>query len=697
MDYAEELLGPRKRTETSGVDYAEMLLSPKQRQVRPASSVPSGPFINTQALAETVEDLPAHIGRAARGVWQGATDLPIGVAQIASKALPQPIEDAVSNYIRQREAEYQERRGTYADRADVGRITGTVVGAIPFGGQAAAATLPGRMAQGAKIGAGISAATPVNPEVEDFWLRKGAQVGIGATVGAIAPLAVEGMVKGVAGAVNKMADLWRSIPARARLQTTQPAVESTLKLELAKNGFFSWEQIPQRIRDALVVETQNALKAGGKLDNKMVERFADFQKLEINPLRGQVSRDPYQFALERNTGKTEAGRDIATRLTEQNERLIQSLDDVRTGVTGGQKVKDAYSAGESVAGALRASDEAQRKGVTRLYEQARATAGMKEPVPQGPLGTKLQEVLDDFGAENIPAAVQSRLRQFGFMGDKPQKPFTFAEAEKLRRLIGNNDPGYTNRSMSTALGHLRDALDDSVAEIAKRGNVAGAETAKLFTEARAAARGRFEKIDSLKALKDMLRDKAIPAEDFVDKYVLRAGTDDIANLMKALPIGSRRDIRAMVTEWIQTKAVSGSGDTATFTQAGFDRALNNIGDRNLRLIFNSPQIVEQLERIRRVASNIQKAPISSGVNYSSSGTAVIDMLSKLGGTPSVKSIIGKPINTYVTATQTARALSPGGMASAPQPMLTMEMIEALSRPAGLVAPAAAAAAVTSRP
>jgi hypothetical protein len=40
-----------------------------------------------------------------------------------------------------------------------------------------------------------------------------------------------------------------------------------------------------------------------------------------------------------------------------------------------------------------------------------------------------------------------------------------------------------------------------------------------------------------------------------------------------------------------------------------------------------------MRRIGRVAAYVQKAPVGAGVNYSSSATALIDMLDKVGRLP----------------------------------------------------------------
>ena len=686
-DYAADLLGGSSASPARGkpTDYASEILAPAAKPAQ-ASAAPGveGPTVNVEALKDTLKDLPAHTGRAVLGLLQGMGDIPVGVVQLISKAAPDKVEEAVAEFVRDRETAYKDLRGDYADRADVGRITGNVVASIPMGGKTAAATLPGRMVQGSKVGAALGAATPVNPDSESFWTDKAIQVGGGAVAGAVAVPVVEGLVRAAGAAVNGVANVIRSLPNRLTNKATQDAVEQTLTVELQKEGI-RFADLSRSARDALVLETQKALKSGGTIDPSALQRLADAQKLGIPLTRGQASRDPLQFATERNLGKTELGKPIADRLTEQNTSLIAAVDAER-GATGAV-ARDAYDAGKSALNALQADDEAARKAVKAAYDSAKQKLGMEADVPLQPLSQRLGEVIEEVGSENIPGAVMSRLKDFGLMEGKQTRVFNIREAEKLRKLIGNNMPGQRTPT-DAARAPLRQAIDEAVDSL---GAGAGGEAAAVIEAARATAKGRFQKIESIPLLADLVKKKTIPPEDVVSNYVLKGSVDEVGTLMKALPPGARRDVRGAVLDFIKGKAVSGSGDAATFSQAGFNKALEDLGERHLKAIFSdSPQIVEQLARIGRVAANVQKAPVSSGVNYSSSATTLIDMLDKVGRLPVLGAIAGKP-GDMVRATQVTKSLQPQAPVVEARPLLGVEFLDDAARSAAVVAPAAGAA------
>ena len=692
-DYASDLLKGGRAAPASWTDYASDLLKrPAAPAAATAASPAPGAGLDTGALVDTVKDTPAHLARALRGFWQGATDIPVGLVQLASKLGPDKIDEAVGEYVRTRESDYQASRGDYGDRADLGRITGNVVASLPAGAGARAATLPARMAQGAKVGGALGLATPVNPDADSFALNKTLQVAGGAVTGALAVPVVEGLVRAAGATVNAVANMVKGLPTRLTNKATQDAVENTLTVELRKEGV-DWTAIPKAARDALVLETQKSLKAGGQIDPAAVQRIADAAKLDIQLLRGQASRNPNEFATERNLGKLEVGAPIAQRLNDENTKLIAAVDGARADT--GSVTRDAYDAGKSALGALKAEDEVQRKAVKTAYDAAKAKLGMDAEVPLQPVADRLGRVIDEVGAENIPAAVSSRLKEFGLLEGKQTKLFTIREAEKLRKLVGNNMPGQRT-PQDAALTPLKQAIDDAVDSLATKGDIVGTEAATALEGARATAKERFTKIESIPLLADMLKKKTIPPEDVVNDYVIRGSVDNVKTLMGSLPPGPRRDVQAAVIDYIKSKAVNGSGETATFTQAGFNKALDDIGARNLDSIFekttagNSVNMLELLRRIGRVAATIQKAPISSGVNYSSSATTIIDMLDKVGRLPVVGAIVGKP-GDMVRATQVSRSLQPAAPTTPARPLLEVDFLDDLARTGSAAAPAIGAA------
>ena len=159
----------------------------------------STPF-SVGAFVDTVKGLPGYAGRAALGALQGASDLPLGVAQLASKALPDSVGAGVNDFIKRRDEAF-DRSGA----SPIGRVSGNILGAAGIGPAKAAITLPGRIAQGMKAGGILGAASPVNPDSEEFWKTKGIQTAVGVGAGGLLPPVVEGIAGAISGTINKVA------------------------------------------------------------------------------------------------------------------------------------------------------------------------------------------------------------------------------------------------------------------------------------------------------------------------------------------------------------------------------------------------------------------------------------------------------------------------------------------------------------
>lgn len=641
---------------------------------------------NVEALTDTLRDLPRYGGMAAKSVAQGLLDPVVGAGQLVAETAgvlgAEGFRDRYRNYMGQREEDYRASRAGYENQPDLARVAGNLIPGIGMSAGAVAPSMLGRMFQGAKLGSIAGATSFVEPGAEDFWYRKTGQAAFGAGAGFIAPAVMEGVIRGTGATVNAMANKLKGFAKTASPQK----IESTLKVEFQRSGV-DWAKLPQAVRDEVLSVTQQALKGGGTLDNAAIQRLAAFQKLQIEPTAGQVSRDPAQFALERNLAKMEIGTPLTERFVKQNAQLIASLDQVRSG-TGAAGV-DPYSSGRRVVSALQAKDAARKAAVDRAYAIARESAGLETDVPMQPIVQKMGQIAEDFGDDRIPSAVMKRLNEFGAKDGTQTKVFNIREAEKLKTLIDNNvdAPGTPT---AKALSQLKNSVDDAIGSLADTSVIPEAATA--FKGARSLAAKRFKAIEANPALSQAISKTGAPVapETFVESYVVRGDIGEVARLMRELPVSARREARAAVIDWVRTKAVPASGgDTAQLTQSGLNKALASIGDRKLKLIFAGDREGEQMLRaIGDVASYVQKAPVSSGVNTSSSATTVLDAMDRATRFPIIGPFLGKP-SDIIRASQVTSALGPVAPTTPPGLLIPKEWLDPVAKRSGLLfAPAA---------
>ena len=75
-------------------------------------------------------------------------------------------------------------------------------------------------------------------------------------------------------------------------------------------------------------QVAEALRSGKQLDPAALARKADFQSVGIEPTLGQITRNPTQFANERNLrGVANVGEPLMVRFANQNRQLGEKIGD----------------------------------------------------------------------------------------------------------------------------------------------------------------------------------------------------------------------------------------------------------------------------------------------------------------------------------------------------------------------------------
>lgn len=519
-----------------------------------------------------------------RGFAMGAADPSVGAAQLVANAVGQG--DGINQAIAKKEQEYESQRQSVGSGGfDAMRLAGNVASpanlvvakAIPI---PAGATTGKLVTQGAKVGAIGGASQPV-ADIKDgqsFGLTKAAQT----TLGAIGGAALTPVMSKLGSAIVS-----RLKPGMTPEQIIDEAMTSVgiTRKDLTQDAF-----------DTLREQVSQSLKSGKKLDAAALLRKADFENLNMQPLQGQITRDPTQFAAERNLRAVRGvGEPIMDRMTAQNQRLQELLAQQAGG-------KEPYQAGRMVSESLSNTDEAMRKKVSDLYTAARQSAGKSDELPMQGLAQDFTAVLDDF-ADKVPSAIVNRMKSFGLAGGQQTKLYTVEEADKLLKLINQhvgNDP-----ATNTALKALRDAVKKSVLDV----------TDDVFAAGRDAAAKRFQLQDMIPALKAASKD-SVAADDFVNRFVINGKVDDMKGLsgvLRATDPAAYEEMRKQIGNALQRAAFgeNAAGD-AIFTPARYNKFLRNLGTDKLSAFFTKQEI-EAFQRIGRVGAYINQPPAASPV------------------------------------------------------------------------------------
>lgn len=581
--------------------------------------------------------------------------LPRGLEFISSAGgyAPNPVSEwfgkealSVDQGISENEAQYEAaRRATGQEGFDAARLTGNVFSPA---NAAIASKLPsavsttGRIATGMALGGFGGALSPVNTQNNpDFAGTKAGQIAIGTiSGGAISPI------------FGKVADKFASYIASKRVPNEMVIQKSAA--EIAKEMGYDYATMTGGQKTALLDEIRIALQANIGKDPAAAMRKADFEAAGIPFLTGQATRDPLQFAAEKNLAQ--GNKEIAAVLQQQGAQLRSNIGKYAMGASPEQQ------AGPTLIAALRNYSDKLGEGVKGAYTVAKNSAGKDAEVPMQGLAQDFATVLDNFG-DKIPSGVLNQFKKYGILegGDMTQrKIFTVEEADKLLKVINANQS--SDKATNAALAALRGAVKKAVTEDA------GADD--VFAGARRLAAEKFKLEDAVPALEAAASGAANP-DTFVTNFIVskNAQTPQVQQMAKILREQNPEafnEAKAQVGAYLQRQALGEnlSGDKAIRPEM-YARALRQFGEDKLKAFF-SPDEIASMQRNARIAAYIDSVPNASRPNTSGNWQAITNLAQRLPGMPTTLALGGALKSTVGNQLDATRALS-GKLPTNPSP------------------------------
>lgn len=626
-------------------------------------------------------------GSSAGGVVMGLRDAVDAGAQLLRRAVPEGVGRAVDEFgnyladaglpvarsngvvgvdqiVKNANAEYDASR-KLAGRSgiDIARVGGNIANPvnrlIPMAGASGLGQIALRAgAQGALSGA----ATPVT-DTDNFAVNKLAQVGLGGASGAAGGVAADKLIRGASNLANRFKAVTTS---RAELAQS---TEDLLRRAADEQGI-DLASIPDSILQRARAQVTQAFQRNQTLDARSLLRAAEAESVlgpQAGLTVGQATRNPQQFAREMNLRGVEgAGDALSQRFSAQNNALINALNQ-----RGASAAPGEFQTGNRLLEGLRQYDTGRQAQITGLYNQARALNAGEIPLDHRAFADTALEALDQQMKSGFLPPQIERIVNGISRGEIPlnvstseQIKSTLAEASRAANRAGD---GNTVRALSI----VRDALENTMppGEVRFGGNQVvpfgaelppsslGAEAIGAFNNARSAARARFAELESNPALRAAV-DGAEP-DKFFQSRVLNAPVREVRALLDTVPEQAAA-VRQQVVDYLKRQALSGASDeVGKFSQSGYNRALAKLGNEKLAEIF-SPQEVAQLRSIGNVASYIQSQPAGAAVNNSNTASAVMNLLSQIGGTVGkfpFANIARNSINQFRNENAVANALS----------------------------------------
>lgn len=505
-----------------------------------------------------------------------------------------------------------------------------------------------------------------------------------------------GMVPGAANA---------AVNAGKRLfnQLTPQQMDVQISNVLQRAGM-DYSQVPERARQSLRAQMQDALRAGQELDPAAVRRLAEFQTIGATPTRGMVTQDPVRITQEMNLAKMGANsadgglQGLARVQNQNNARLIDVMNE------SGAGRGDSLVAGERVAAAVLGRQADLRSAEDAAWKVAKALPGYKQPISSKVI-SDINQTLGDEALMPFMSPTISRYME-AFQTGRPFTPQDYRNLNSMlsREISKGGNEGAAASAASRVLTRAKvqpitnpggidygnAAVTGEMAQRLRSMDAAPSDAIAAVNKARVATRVAYRYEDSNPIVRSILSDSA--ASDptrIAQKYIIGGTPREAEMLLREIGPQDTPVIRDAIVAHLKGSALRGEADEiGKFSQFAYNKALNQIGDRKLALFF-TPEEVNQLRTVGRVASYMQNQPVGSAVNNSNSGALLLGKgLDVLNRIPVIGPLAGPALqNINITMQQrAAQNVTPGLLAVQPrQPLVNGLLNPAIGFSGGLLA------------
>jgi hypothetical protein len=481
--------------------------------------------------------------------------------------------------------------------------------------------------------------------------NEGSQLAASLAAGIATPFAMNGAAK-LGQAVQRM---------RTPAPPSPVQIDITINNAIERSGM-NLSQLPAEVAQGIRADVSKAMQIGDDISPAAVSRLVDYRLTGATPNRAGLTLDPAVVTQQRNLAKLGINsKDVAAqqlgRMQDANDRQLTA----GLNTLGADTADDVYAGGSKVMGALQARDARAKAVIGGLYDKARDSTGRSAQLDHVTFTNRAGDLLHEANVESfLTPDIRNKLNSFAKAGSEGGTPLTVEIAEQFKTGIGRLQRNSMDGNTRHALGLVRQALDDTpllnqggAPAPVNGGNqltvpgglVAGGGQANIgqeaidaFGKARRMNRSWMQIVEKTPALQ-AVRD-GIEPDKFVQQFIVGAGAKSnvmdvtmLKNSIKGSP-EAMTAIKGQITSHLKARALNGAEDeVGNFSQSAYNKALNAIGERKLKLFFSGEDI-NQMKAIGRVASYEQFQPAGSAVNNSNTAAfGMAAMLDRIGSSP----------------------------------------------------------------
>ena len=508
----------------------------------------------------------------------------------------------------------------------------------------------------------------------------GAQLVASLAAGVAAPAAIGGAQR-AAAAVARHARPAAPTPEQAQ------QVNITINNALQDSGI-KLEELPRQVAQSIRNDVAAAFRTSDQVSPDAIRRLADYRLTGLTPTAAGLTLDPAVVTQQKNLAKLGVNsKDTTAQFLGQTENRNNQILKQGLNTLGADSADDAYTGGARVIDALAARDARAQKIIGGLYDRARDSAGRSATLDHVAFTNRAADLLHEANVESfLTPDIRNKLNAFAMPGEPGGIPLTVEIAEQFKTSIGRLQRSSSDGNVRFALGAVRQALDET--PLVGRGRAPtfgggqmtvpgglgpaqpqqnlGQEAIDAFNKARRFNRAYMQIVERTPALQ-AVRDGVEP-DKFVQQFIVGAGAKsnfmDVAQLKSSIK-GSpdaMNAVREQITGFLKQRALNGQADeVGNFSSTAYTRALEQIGERKLRLFFKQDEI-NQLKALGRVSRYEQFQPAGAAVNNSNTAGALgglaerILSQSVLSKIPFGQAAIGEPLQNIQVGFQSGRAL-----------------------------------------
>lgn len=478
--------------------------------------------------------------------------------------------------------------------------------------------------------AGAGLAGGASKEAGGSPLMQGAASLVGGVVGGKAP----DIAQGTASLAKRLFNVGLS----------QNQLDVKISDVLRRTGV-DYSQVPERIKQSLRQEMSGALNTDKELNPEAVSRLLAFREAGVTPTRGMISQNPVQITKEQNLAKMGANssdsglQGLALVQNRNNNQLIGNLN------TLGADRGNVLNAGERVTSSVFGTQAGLRGAEQSAWDAAKGSPGYRQPIS----AQAISDINGALGEQGLMPFMNPSISRY-MEAFQTGQPFTPQDYRNLQSMLSREvaKGGNEGHAAGVAARILRDAdlqpagfantnnslVTQGMATGMRNADGAATDAIDAVNRARQATRAAYAYEDSSPLVRSVLSEGASSdPQRIAQRFVIGGTANEAADLVQQVGPQGMPVIKDAILNHLKSKAVNGAADeTAKFSQSAFNKALNDIGERKLAMLF-TPEEVRALRNNGRVAALMQSQPVGSAVNNSNSGALLLgkglDFLDKM--------------------------------------------------------------------